>query len=391
MPTTSYRQPKAQAHRRRDIAWLVLVMLTGSLLAVERPTSVSAERWTASCRPWRVVPASQIGPGQLNDVSGTSSTDVWAVGTEVDSSTPIIGHWDGTSWTSSPPGVTNADLNDVAAISSTDAWVVGIHFIQGNIPLALHWDGVGWSSVHMPGAGSYDFVYGVSAVSSTDVWAVGSFSGVDGKTHALTEHWDGATWSVIHAPDASKTLTWFYSVAAISSSDVWAVGFAENPSGGLYVPVAEHWDGTSWSVVATPTVDDNDTFYGVSGSSGNDVWAVGGLTLNGTSIVEHWNGTVWFTVPIDTRGTRGFGFYDLASLSPDDAWGVGVAGYPGSSYAIAEHWDGNKWQLAQVKSPQSMPVFFGADATSPTDIWAVGAYSSGLAQPLVEHSRGTCP
>jgi hypothetical protein len=39
--------------------------------------------------------------------------------------------------------------------------------------------------------------------------------------------------------------------AAISSSDIWAVGDIVSSPG--FTTLAEHFDGTSWSVVPTPT------------------------------------------------------------------------------------------------------------------------------------------
>jgi hypothetical protein len=56
-------------------------------------------------------------------------------------------------------------------------------------------------------------------------------------------------------------------VAAVSSANVWAVGEQ------LQGPFTEHWDGTSWSIVATPA--GVRFFAAMAASSGGTVLAVG--------------------------------------------------------------------------------------------------------------------
>src|SRR5215467_9326066 len=56
------------------------------------------------------------------------------------------------------------------------------------------------SFVPSPNAGSgANALFGVSAIASNDVWAVGEFSSVSaGQT--LVEHWNGVSWSVVASP-----------------------------------------------------------------------------------------------------------------------------------------------------------------------------------------------
>src|SRR5262249_34224771 len=92
---------------------------------------------------------------------------VWAVG-----AAGTILHWNGAAWSPSASGTTAA-LEDVWGSASTDVWAVG----NGAI---LHWDGAIWSNV-VADLGptltttSLDErrVWGTSA---TDVWAVGGAS-----------------------------------------------------------------------------------------------------------------------------------------------------------------------------------------------------------------------
>ena len=72
-------------------------------------------------------------------------------------------------------------LNGVTAISRTDAWAVGLIASGGpgnsgatTTPLIEHWDGTSWDQVPCPVPASGGQFNSVSATSPTDVWAVGS-------------------------------------------------------------------------------------------------------------------------------------------------------------------------------------------------------------------------
>src|SRR5262245_25187945 len=75
------------------------------------------------------------------------------------------------------------------------------------------------------------------------------------------------TLVVVPSPQITGRLN---ATAAIADNDIWAVGAGSNP-------LAEHFDGKSWSVVPTPSTI-NGRFNGVSGVASNDVWAVGTMT-----------------------------------------------------------------------------------------------------------------
>jgi hypothetical protein len=60
-------------------------------------------------------------------------------------------------------------------------------------------------------------------------------------------------------------------VAAISASDIWAVG-----SIGGFLTVTEHWDGTSLSIIASPNPGSGgNSLNGVTAKSDGTVVAVG--------------------------------------------------------------------------------------------------------------------
>jgi hypothetical protein len=115
---------------------------------------------------------------------------------------------------------------------------------------------------------------GVVAVGANDVWAVGDT--LDGAT--LVEHWDGTAWSVVPSPTV-LTQDVLAGITAVSPTDVWAVGQAVDTGGTTPVTrtVTLHWDGASWSVVNSPNGPTGGTalFATSAVPATGRVWAVG--------------------------------------------------------------------------------------------------------------------
>ena len=146
----------------------------------------------------------------------------------------------------------------MAVISTNDAWAVGNDDIGNGVPETLteHWNGSNWSVVSSPSPGTLTNVLsGVAAVSTSDVWAVGTYY-LGGITQSLIEHWNGMQWSVIANPNPGPTSNGLNAVVAVSTSDVWAVGYYANAQG-IYQTMIEQWKGTKWSVVTRPSLGQN--------------------------------------------------------------------------------------------------------------------------------------
>src|SRR6266700_3094663 len=141
----------------------------------------------------------------------------------------------------------NNELHAVASISANDVWAVGTseNTLGNDQTLILHWDGTVWSIVASPTTGMVEGnLLGVAAVATNDEWAVGSFRNAGGAFQTLTLHWDGTAWSIVPSPSPDGAFNDLFSVAAFSTSDVWAVG--DSGSGTLI----EQWNGSSWSAVS---------------------------------------------------------------------------------------------------------------------------------------------
>ena len=71
-------------------------------------------------------------------------------------------------------------------------------------------------------------------------------------------------------------------IAAVSATDIWAAGYTTDPSTGLQQTLTEHWDGTSWSVIASPNAAPagSSTLAGVTALGDGTVVAVGTISTN---------------------------------------------------------------------------------------------------------------
>ncbi len=267
------------------------VWAVGSQSNNANPNNVSStliEHWNGTA--WSVVKSPNVDTGEnvLEGVVAVSPTDAWAVGYTDNKGSlmthSLIVHWDGTSWKlvkHPDPSSYGNRFFELAATSPDDIWAVGnyfVHPLQGPVhTLIEHWDGTQWSLVKSANAPtSDDNLSGVVALSPTNAWAVGLFSilGGPGNDHTLVEHWDGTQWSIVPSPDVSFTVGLF-DVAAISSTDIWAVGNAYNKNASVSRTVIEHWNGTKWSVVPSPNPTSLSFLNGVTTLPTGNVWAVG--------------------------------------------------------------------------------------------------------------------
>jgi hypothetical protein len=200
-------------------------------------------------------------------------------------------------------GSQDNDLAGVSAASGTDAWAVGAYYPNiGSVlqTLAHHWDGSRWTAYPLPNVGAQENVLlSVSMPATGKAWAAGYYVNGRFQQQTLVEHFDGTQWSVVSSPSPGALQNILYGIAAISDSDVWAVG-AEEDANGLWHPLAEHWNGTVWSEVnAVDAGTSGNQLYAVKANATNDVYAVG-QQANGAfpdqALVEHWNGSSWSVV-----------------------------------------------------------------------------------------------
>jgi hypothetical protein len=295
------------------------------------------EHWNGTA--WTQVPSPSPGGARgfsvLNGVAATSATNAWAVGSYFRRHTnlgTLIEHWDGTAWTQVPspnaPGGSN-ELNAVAVISATNVWAVGDSgSYPGNQTLIEHWNGTAWAQVPSPNpnpSSGYSLV-GVAATSATNAWAVGTECTMCGGSQegedTLIVHWNGTAWTQVPSPNPSPAgFNDLFGVAATSSANAWAVGFA--PSGASRPVLIVRWNGTTWKQQPSSIPG---AFNAVAATSATNAWAVG------SPLIVHWNGTTWKQQPIPIRTAF---LYGVAATSSTNAWAVGSHG--GHSHTLVLH------------------------------------------------------
>src|SRR6266446_1045539 len=307
---------------------------------------------------------------------------------------PNCGSW---SVVSSPNGGSSSNvLNGVATVSANDVWAVGYYYpMPGNVPaqtLTEHWNGSNWSIIKSPNVGTnFNFLYATAAISTNDVWAVGFSYNPGNPSQTLIEHWNGKKWKVVSGPNAGAGST-LSGIAASSPRDVWAVGYYNN--NGSIQTLIEHWNGRKWKVISSPNAGAGSTLSGVTAISKKDAWAVGEYSNGGVeqTLTEHWNGKKWQVVASPNGGQSGNSLAGVAAASSNDVWAVGFFNLS-TRQTLVEHWNGTQWSIVSSPNvPASDNILAGVSVISSTNVWAVGSFSAqggGFNQTLTEQWNGT--
>jgi hypothetical protein len=259
------------------------VSCTNVCMAVGDSTSGSTVSTLAEQRgfgPWTITPTpNPVGStiSRLRGVACLSSKECTAVGYASSGSggySTLIEHWDGSNWAIVPSpnveGVSQSYLNDVFCLSAGDCWAVGAS--QGGKPvaaLAMHWNGTAWSINSPPGL----------ANSLLDVACTSSSSCVAAAGGFLVARWNGSTWSQesLPAPEGAKAGV-ANGISCTSASACVLVGSYTTSAPYKVSPLAERWNGSTWSVQTTsypPGEVEEPKFVGTACTSATACTAVG--------------------------------------------------------------------------------------------------------------------
>jgi hypothetical protein len=313
---------------------------------------------------WSVVNSPNANlPQMFNDVACASASDCWAVGTRYNGAVyrdvTLIERWNGTSWTIvNSPNATDPQnsvqenlLEAVSCTSTSDCWAVGQRSGYPSQPLIEHWTGGGWAIVTSPNTGSIAALKDVTCLSASECWAVGysAVAPVASPDQTLIEQWNGTAWLIVPSPNAGTAennhLT---GVSCTSGSDCWAVGYYY--TGSVNQTLIEHWDGTSWSIVASPntTTNQNNQFNAMTCLSSSDCWAAGTFSAANIDqpLTARWNGTTW-TIVSSPAATSGASLKSVACKSASECWAVGKVSNVDQPFM--QRWNGTSWGM--VSSP----------------------------------------
>jgi hypothetical protein len=337
-----------------------------------------------SCDPsWDVVRSADPGeaPTTLLGVAVVTSTEAWAVGSIGDPATPTavaIQRWDGNAWSpvdGPSPGTIVNELRAVDASEQNDVWAVGRTSIGlGDRPLVLHYDGSEWTQVEVPE--EIDGVLnGVAAISPSDVWAVG-FVGDPAASleRALVLHWDGSAWAnveVDRAVGGGKAA--LLDVEWVTPTDLWAAGYRH------FQPLILRFDGQSWSPSPTEV---RGTVNAIEAFATSQVWAVG-------TPIQQFDGTTWTEASEARPETE---LVDVAAVGARDIWAVGSRPAPGGRTRSAVYrYSGRRWTPVDGPSVAGSDALAAVDALPDGTIFAVGSKDLEAERRTLAIRGTTCP
>ena len=351
------------------------------------------EPYGPTCGTWDLVfsPNPNGGPifSAVTAVPGT--VELWAVGNYLfNYSLTLTEHWDGTTWEIvASPNIPSANhyVYGVSAIAPNDVWAVGRYEPQGggSRTLVLHWDGTSWSIVPSPNPATYNGLYAVAAVSASDVWAVGYYYSKSAQ-QTLIEHWDGTSWTIVPSPNVGARDNLLRAVSAVPNSQTaWATGYYYRTTDGLPSTLIQRWDGATWSVVASPdgSGQGSNLLFGVSSAGPKDAWAVGTYQVKNTvflPLTEHWDGTTWQIVPSPSLSSSYTELNSVFVLSATDVWAVGsYFNDVAAQLTLAQHWDGTSWQVfaPQIRrEPTAMKPLMFSPRSRTSRPWVCGQWDT---------------
>jgi hypothetical protein len=379
--------------RRMMAGLLVVVPITAAFAAAGTvPAGASAAARSAedepACGAWTLVASPNVGsdPSILNAVAATSPSRAYAVGDWYQADTGVyhtlIERWNGSTWkrvASPDPGDTTNALQGVAASEPGDAWAVGftVNAGSGFETLTEHLKAGAWSVVPSPSPGDGESVlWSVAPVSADDVWAVGYQQASGAPRRTLIEHWNGSVWKVVPSPSRGADDNFLYGVTALGHNDVWAVGVYSAP---WFQTLVLHWNGSTWKVVKSPNVGDGNNFLydiAATGAPGQLRSVGSSLTDTGTAtLAMRWNGSRWKATPSPSPGDGFDELFGIATGAADDLWAVGdQGGTSGPFQTLAEHWDGAAWTLVSTpnRGPLANHLYDVAHVPGTDSWWAVG-------------------
>jgi hypothetical protein len=256
---------------------------------------------------------------------------------------------------------------------------------------------VAWTvqAVPLPAGATSGNLSGVSCLSATDCIAVGfTASGTSGGTVPLAEQWNGSTWTALATPLPSGGTTGVLNGVSCVAADCTAVGYYDGSTGG---PLAEQWNGSNWSIQPVPlSAGLAGSLSAVSCVSAANCFAVGSDSINGEGsqpLAEEWNGSNWTMQaapdPLETASAELAGISCVSAVKCAAVGGSRAGSGQGST--LAEEWNGSKWSIKNSanESGAIISVLSGVSCYSLGNCTAVGDYSSSVRTLLVEHWNGS--
>jgi hypothetical protein len=345
---------------------------------------------------------------QLEDVSCTAAGACTAVGYYKNSSGTMLSlaeRWNGTEWkiqtTPNPTGAKKTEAAGVSCATVESCVMVGRYENSSSkwVPFSETWNVTEWTvqAVSNPSGSVRTFAFGVSCTSASACTMVGSFVNSSEVETGYAERWNGSTWTLQTVAKPSGTTGYgLFGVSCVSATECTTSG-TKVTTEVVYMPLAERWNGTTWTVESTPNGGGGQGFLagGVSCASASFCAAVGSDGLS-KSLAEIYTSTPEWKLtstanPAETVNSRLNG----TSCMPATTECTAVGSYNlefGSSLPLAERWNGKEWKLQTVPNPSGSEETRLSKVSCPTttSCEAVGYYrKSGVYRALAAVWNGT--
>jgi hypothetical protein len=342
-----------------------MLVVASGVVAAGQVSAASTSTWKLQSIP------SGYENSYLLGLSCPSKSDCAAVGWDISgdssgSAVPFAERWSGGSWaiqSVANPIEETTELEGVSCPNTSLCTAVGFYYgSSGQVPLAEVWSGgTSWTaeSASIPSGATSSQLTGVSCPKATSVCsAVGLSANGSGVQMPLAEWWNGSGWTIQSVPIPSGSVSAQLSgVSCSSSSDCTAVGTFVNGSS-VQLPLAERWNGSSWTVQTTPTAAGaaSTTLNAVACPSADAYTAVGSYNESGVvSLAERWNGTTWTVQSTPNPVTKSDRLFAVSCPSASICTAAGsYENASGVLVTLAERWSGGSWAVQSTPNPSGL-------------------------------------
>lgn len=313
-----------------------------------------------------------------------------------------------TDWALQPvpkaSGDKSSDLTGISCTTAEACTAVG-HIVNiggTETPLAMRWSGSAWEgqALMAPEDAKQAVLQGVSCRAASECVATGEYETSEGTLLDFAETWNGTEWIAAYplSPSGAES-TDLVSVSCVAPSFCMAAGTYENE---VYEhrPFAETWNGKKWKLYEVPELSEaaESHLSSISCTSSAACTAVGWYETTGSTaaLTEHWNGERWeaqaATMPSGALESR------LTGVSCADYYCAGTGAYvtaEGADSGFTERgFETTSWIAEAAPDPTGaqFATLTGVSCnTSPFACTASGTYVSedGVEETLVEQLSGT--
>jgi hypothetical protein len=378
---------------------------------------IHADTALASTTGWTTQPTARLARGQdatLNAVSCSSPMACMAVGRQERADggpgSPLAERFNGARWTRETlPPEPYGELTAVSCSSSTLCLAVGSrdtlnprrHHIS---QLVEYFDGKRWSALPPPAHSGEATLNAVSCAGSNACIAVGQPLGAP----SLAERFDGRSLTAIPLPSALPTgvegiIDTLGGISCTSPRACTAIGeemifWINLHTGGgedgvlegtSVLPLAEHWDGSSWNAEPVPASLRWGTVIPVPTSAiscaAEDMCIAMAHTTSTAAQLASFDGTSWISEPFSLPASHATpALQALSCSSPTACTAVGSVEPTGpilSSKAAALRFNGTTWRSQSL--PAAVTRYGALNSVScPTTRFCIAVGATGPSTPV---------